>query len=196
MSDLKQLNSLNDFLKPSRTALLVWDVQNMLVDNVFNKNEFLKQTTNLVEEARKNKIPVFYSKITPLPPSFESPVRKFLMQQRRRKLNFTPEGMELAIKPAEGEIVVPKNTASIFIGTNFENMIRNAGIVTIIIAGIATEIGVESSARDGQNRGFLPVIASDAVSSYDKEGHSRSLENMKNLFPVMKVDEIVGNFKQ
>jgi len=44
-------------------------------------------------------------------------------------------------------MVITKHTASIFIGTDFERMIRNAGITIIIFSGIATELGVESSTR-------------------------------------------------
>jgi nicotinamidase-related amidase len=42
-------------------------------------------------------------------------------------------------------------------------MLRNAGIITIVFTGIATEIGIESSARDAFNRGFYSVVISDCV---------------------------------
>ncbi len=80
--------------------------------------------------------------------------------------------------------MLEKSTASIFLGTNFEFMLRNRNISTILFTGIATEIGVESSARDASNRGFYPVVVSDCVSSLDKEAHDRSLQNMARLFIV------------
>ena len=195
MSVLKSFTTLKDFLNPSNAALLVWDVQNMLVERIFNKEEFLKNNNHIIDAARRLNIPVFFSKITPLTGKFENPVRKFLMSLRKMKLDMKPDGLELTIKPEAQDIVINKNTASMFIGTNFEMMLRNAGIITVIFTGIATEMGVESSARDASNRGFMSVVASDAVSSYDKEGHSRSLENMKNLFPVMPVEKIIENWK-
>ena len=51
----------------------------------------------------------------------------------------------------------------------------------MVIAGISTEYGVESSARDSVNRGFYTVVVSDSSSSSDKAAHERSLENMKRL---------------
>ena len=57
-----------------------------------------------------------------------------------------------AVNRRDDEILITKHTASIFIGTDFERMIRNAGITTIIFSGIATELGVESDARDALNR--------------------------------------------
>ena len=72
-------------------------------------------------------------------------------------------------------------------------MVRNAGIRTLIFTGIATEIGVESSARDASNRGFYSVIAEDAVSSGDQEAHKRSLANMSRMMLVKKSAEIISS---
>ena len=69
-------------------------------------------------------------------------------------------------------------------------MLRNAGIITVVFTGIATEFGIESSARDAFNRGFYSVVVSDCVSSPDKNGHDRSLENMKNLIPIINSKEL------
>src|SRR5919106_4047108 len=72
----------------------------------------------------------------------------------------------------------------------FTSMLRNAGIITIVFTGIATEFGVESSARDAFNRGFYSVVISDCVSSPYKEGHDRSLENMKNFITIINSKEL------
>ena len=69
-------------------------------------------------------------------------------------------------------------------------MLRNAGIITVVFTGIATEFGVESSAWDAFNRGFYPVVVSDCVSSPYKDGHDRSLENMKNLITVINSKDL------
>ncbi len=180
---------------PEKTALVIWDVQKILVEHVFNKDEFLNNTKFLIAQAREHNIPVFFTKITLLPEKFESPARRLMMKQRTRNFQFTAEGLELAIEPEKEDIIILKNTASIFIGTNFEMMIRNIGIDTLIFTGIATEYGVESSARDAMNRGFYTIIAKDAVSSSNKEGHLRSLENMKQLVFVFSSKEISDMWK-
>jgi nicotinamidase-related amidase len=165
------------------------------VNNIYNKEEFLKNINKLIENARSKGMLIFFTKITPLPKEFESPARKYSSSKMKFKLSELPKEMfELAIEPKENEIVVNKNTASIFIGTNFELMCRNAGIETLIIAGIATEIGVESTARDAANRGFYVVVDSDASSSGDKEAHERSIQNMKKLFDVLPTEDIIKVF--
>ena len=70
-------------------------------------------------------------------------------------------------------------------------MVRNAGIATLVFTGIATEIGIESSARDASNRGFFAVVARDAVSSPSRENHERSLQNLGNLILLMETGEIL-----
>ncbi|MGC8567262.1 MAG: isochorismatase family cysteine hydrolase [Caldisphaera sp.] len=187
----KSFSSLGYVLDPKISALIVWDVQNMLVNNIFNKDQFLVNINKLINSARKANIPIFYTKITPLPERFDSPVRKFIYSRwGRSSWGNDPSLYELVVKPEKNEIVINKNTASIFVGTNFELMVRNAGIKTLVFTGISTEMGVESSARDAFNLGFFPVIAEDAVSSSDKESHERSLANMKRMMIVLSSDEI------
>lgn len=190
---MDNINEISEFLKPEKSVLVLWDNQNMLVNNIFNKEEYLKNVLALAAAARTKEIPVFLTKITPLPDRFQSAGRRYMMSQR--KFNPPPDALELAIKPESTDFVINKNTASIFVGTNFELMIRNAGISTIVFTGIATEIGIESSAREAGNRGFFPVVVKDAVSSQSKENHLRSLENMKSLMPIVSSSDILTLWK-
>ncbi|ABW01854.1 cysteine hydrolase [Caldivirga maquilingensis] len=177
---------LRDILKPNYSILVVWDVHKALYNSIFNKDEFLNALNRVIEAARRVKVPVVFTKITPYPRGFEPPASR-LVQWRG---GFRPEDMELVIQPQENEIVLNKNTWSIFVGTNFELLLRNSGRSTIVFTGIATEIGVETSARHAYALGFIPVIISDAVSSYNKDGHERSLQNMRMFFPVITSSEL------
>ena len=192
---MEDVQNLVEILNPQKSALVVWDVQKMLVNHIFNKDEFLTNVQNVLVSAREKRIPIFFTKITSLPEQFESPARKFFMKNRPRGFGFTPDGFDLAIDPKEGEMVLNKNTASIFVGTNFELIMRNAGLSTIVFTGISTEIGVESSARDALNRGFFPVVATDAVSSSNEEAHSRSLQNLKNIMLLLTTNDLISLWK-
>lgn len=176
------LDVIKKFVKKENSVLVVWDVQEALVSNIFNKAEFLKKLTELILTARNYNIPIVYTKITPLPERFQNPVL------RRR---FEPGDIVKEVYPQPGDVVLNKNTTSIFVGTNFELMLRNASINTIVFTGIATDIGVETSARHAQALGYLPIIAMEAVSSSDKDAHERSLLNMKKLMPVLSNKEII-----
>lgn len=192
---------LSEIIDPGHSCLIVWDVQNGLVDRIFNKEEFMANLKGLIETVR-NKMPVAYTLITPLPREFQSSwsiynmMRRFHVKEIDKLPDFMAPGsrereIPEAVKPVKGDIILDKSTASIFIGTNFENMMRNRGITTLIFAGIATELGIESSARDASNRGFYPVVVSDCVSSMDRDAHERSLKNLDKIVIVKNSSEIV-----
>jgi nicotinamidase-related amidase len=195
--------SLREIVDPAHSCLVVWDVQNGLVDWIFNREEFLAGTKNLVEKLR-GKMPVVYTLITPLHPDFTSSWRYFYLMRRFNvddvdklppfmargsKEREVPE----AVKPRGTDIILEKTTASIFIGTDFESMMRYRNITTLIFTGIATEIGIDSSARDASNRGFYPVVVSDCVSSADREAHDRSLRTLEKLVIVETAENILRN---
>jgi nicotinamidase-related amidase len=187
-------NTIEEILDPSHTALVVWDVQRGTTKVIFNKEEFSRNLNSVVELARKsNSIPIFFTPIQTLPKRFESSAIIYTLGKLgfdRLFEQFTAEDRDFTIKPKEDEIVINKHTGSIFIDTGFERMLRNAGIITVVFTGIATEGGVESSARDAFNRGFYSVVVSDCVSSPSKDGHDRSLENMKNLITIINSKEL------
>src|SRR6476469_8177652 len=187
-------DTMEEILNPPHTALVLWDIIDPFTKLAFNSEEFVKNLSNLVESARKLNIPIFFTTIQVLSKRFESSVNTYTMG----KLGFDrlfeqikSKTMEFTIKPIQDEMVIHKHTASIFIDTGFERMLRSAGIVTVIFAGIATECGIESCARDAFSRGFYSVVASDCVSSPNKERHERSIENMKSLLTVIESKEIL-----
>jgi nicotinamidase-related amidase len=193
--------NLKEIVDPAHSCLVVWDVQNGLVERIFNRETFLAALKSVIESLR-GRMPVFYTLITPLAReftsswSFYSMMRRFKIEDPSKLPEFMASGsvermIPETIKPKPGDMVLEKSTASIFPGTNFEFMLRNRNITTILFTGITTEIGVESSARDASNRGFYPVVVSDCVSSMDKEAHDRSLQNMAKLFIVENSDSIL-----
>jgi nicotinamidase-related amidase len=186
-------NTIEEILDPSHTALVLWDVQLALTKMIFNKEDFSRNLNSIVESARKSNIPIFFTSIDMLSKRFESSARIYILGKLgfdRLFKQFSTEDMDFTIRPWQDEIVINKHTASIFIDTGFERMLRNAGINITVFTGIATEFGVESSARDAFNRGFYSVVVSDCVSSPHKDGHERSLENMKNLITIVNTKEI------
>jgi len=195
--------NMREIVEPKHSCLIVWDVQNGLVDRIFNKEEFIATLKNFIEKLR-SKMPVAYTLITPLPKGFVSSWSYYSMMKRFNvdDINKLPPFMAIGsrereipeiVKPQSSDIVLEKHTASIFIGTNFEYMMRNRSITTLLFTGIATEFGIESSARDASNRGFYPVVVSDCVSSSDKEAHERSLRNLTKLLIVEKSRDILQN---
>ena len=85
-----------------------------------------------------------------------------------------------ALGKQESDIEVTKRQWGAFYGTDLELQLRRRGIDTIILCGIASNIGVESTARNAWELGFNLVIVEDACSAPSAEQHQGS---MRNIFP-------------
>ena len=70
-------SEVNEIVEPSHTALVVWDVQNLLVDSIFNKDDFIKNITVLIESARKSNISIFYIAIEVILVEYDSVSRLY-----------------------------------------------------------------------------------------------------------------------
>lgn len=75
------------------------------------------------------------------------------------------------------DIVVTKRQWGAFYGTELDQLLRRRHINTIILGGIATNFGVESTARAALDRGYALVFAEDAMSSMQAEGHTFACQN-------------------
>src|SRR4030042_3928248 len=198
----KIFTRLKDIIHPSHTALVVWDVQKLLVDRIFNQEPFLRKSKALIDTARGLGLPIIYTKIVPLPLEYESPFRTYMFMKRFKMddpeklpqflVPGTPEAeIHKGVSPQNGDVVLDKHTASIFIGTHFEQMMRTRGIQTILFTGISTEMGIASSARDSSNRGFYTVIVDDCVSSPDREMHELALKILNRICIVSPSDRLI-----
>ena len=77
-----------------------------------------------------------------------------------------------ALGPREGDIVVTKRNWGAFYGTDLELQLRRRGVRTLVLGGIATNFGVESTARDAFERAYAQVIVEDATSAFSPDAHA------------------------
>ncbi len=193
---------LKEIVDPEHTSLVLWDCQNGLVNNIFNRDDYLLNLKTLLTAARRQKIPVIYTKITPLPTGYQSAwsiyqgMKRFNVDDPSKIPVFMKPGSPEAeisteLAPNEGEIVLNKHTANIFFGTNFEQLMRFHGVQTILFTGIATEYGVEHSAREASIRGFYTIVVSDCVSSSNKTAHEMALKIMPRMCLVLPSKGII-----
>jgi nicotinamidase-related amidase len=76
------------------------------------------------------------------------------------------------------DIVVAKRSWGAFYGTELDQLLRRRGIKTIVLAGIATNMGVESTARAAFDHGYDLVFAEDAMTSFSAEAHRFACDTM------------------
>ena len=82
--------------------------------------------------------------------------------------------------PREGDLVITKRQWGAFYGTDLDLHLRRRGVRTIVLAGIATNFGVESTARDAFERAYQLIFVEDAMTSLTAEGHAFVIQN---IFP-------------
>jgi nicotinamidase-related amidase len=75
-----------------------------------------------------------------------------------------------------GDILIVKRQWGAFFGTELDLQLRRRGIKTVVVGGIATNFGVDSTARQAWERGYAVVIPEDACSSVSAELHQMAIE--------------------
>ncbi|MBI0384557.1 isochorismatase family protein, partial [Streptomyces albiflaviniger] len=92
-----------------------------------------------------------------------------------------------------GDIVVTKHTWGAFHGTDLDLQLRRRGATQVVLGGIATSIGVESTARAAYAHGYHVTLATDAMTDMDADAHRNSVEK---IFPRLgetdSTDAIIG----
>jgi nicotinamidase-related amidase len=97
-----------------------------------------------------------------------------------RPANIPPEASELVeeLHVQPGDVVITKRQWGAFYGTDLEQQLRRRQIRTVVMGGIATNIGVESTAREAMDRGYEQVFAEDAMSSMSAEAHEFAVKSI------------------
>jgi nicotinamidase-related amidase len=95
---------------------------------------------------------------TDVPPRMTTPLPDWM--------EFIPE-----LERQPGDLVILKRQWGAFYGTDLDLQLRRRGLTTVVLCGIATEVGVESTARDAYERGYELVFASDAMTGTNPESH-------------------------
>lgn len=164
---------------PKATALILIDLQQGIVPRAKaprSGEEVVATATELAARFRTAGAPVVLVHV-----AFG---QEEMPSQRVDKPSLPPEGTppEFSALVAgirkEGDIVILKHHWGAFIGTDLDLQLRRRGCQTVVIAGIATNMGVESTARSAWELSYDVVIAEDATASVSDEMHAFSIENI------------------
>jgi nicotinamidase-related amidase len=97
------------------------------------------------------------------------------------------------IGPRQGDVVVTKRQWGAFYGTELELQLRRRRIATLILGGIATNFGVESTARDAYERGYEQVFVEDAMAALTAEAHHFAVTTIFPRIGLVRSTEDVLN---
>jgi nicotinamidase-related amidase len=193
-------DQLEEIVDSERSALLLWDMEYAIAPNAFNFTEITPRLKDLSTLARRVGVPVFYSQQM----AFDLVSEEAEVWARVRAKRAGGGGREATIPagkkghdiveelaPQAGDIVFRKRRPDGFIGTDFDLMLRNKAVKTVIIGGVATEGGVEGTARTARNLGYYIVVLEDCVGSRSRDLHDAALKLMRGMhFDIATAGEI------
>lgn len=185
--------TLAEIADPKRSALLIWDLENAIAPNAFNFQEIVGNLKTLAAAARSAGVQVFYSVQTNYSAAEDAAPWVRVRMKRGNvsdprelvaKEKDDPHGREIVegLKPERGDILFQKRRPDGFIGTDLDLMLRSRGIQAVIIGGVATEGGVEGTARTGRNLGYDMIVLRDGSGSRNRENHDLALKLMERMF--------------
>jgi ureidoacrylate peracid hydrolase len=97
------------------------------------------------------------------------------------------------IRPKPDEVIVTKHRYGAFEGTDLDLVLRSQGIRTVIMTGIATNVCVETTARQAFLRDFYVVFTSDCTATYSQAQHDSALFNIDQFFgQVVSSEEVMA----
>ncbi|MFN0154772.1 MAG: cysteine hydrolase family protein [Gaiella sp.] len=100
------------------------------------------------------------------------------------------------LQPLPDELVVDKNTSSAFNSTGIEWLLRNMGTRTLVVVGMATDMCVETTARDAADRGFDVIVVEDATATFFERHHRAALSGFARVFgQVWMTDDVITSLR-
>jgi len=192
------LKTLKDRCDPRYAALIVVDVQNDFVspegsagkrgDDVGAAMAMIPNLTGLIDQARKVGFTVVYIRTTHS--DWTDTASWIYRTSQKSGLNTCREGTWGAefydgIAPLPSERVVIKHRYSAFINTDLNTVLKARGIQSILVCGVATNVCVETTARDGYMYDYYVTMIDDCSAAYDAKLHMSTLENIRRHFGLV-----------
>jgi nicotinamidase-related amidase len=188
---------------PSRCAVLLWDLQHGLGGHALHLDALTPRWAALRDAAGQAGAAVLRSQHLAAPLDQLPDVELWRLMRKQgvdRPEDLTPfmapgsddvrflEGFE----PGPAEVVIPKTTPSLFVATNAEARLRGLGVTTLLLAGVATDIGIDFTARHAMALGFQPVTIADACGTYTDAAQERGLAALRAFTLTATTDEVVS----
>lgn len=202
------LKTFSEKVDPKNAALLIVDVQNDFCHeqgavgkrgrDVSTTHQMVDRLEQLVAEARRVGLKIIHIRLANNKDTASHPwVEAHEKIPGRKAYPTCIEGTWGAefyrIVPQPGELVVTKHRYSAFHGTNLDVILKTSGIKSLIMAGLSTNVCVDSTARDGFMRDYYIVFLSDCTEGTSVEEHQSTLRTMTMFFGQVTTSEEVIN---
>lgn len=180
-------------LDPKKTALVLIDLQNAILGMntaPYSAAQVVENSRKLAEAFRAHGASVVYVRVD-MNDFMKLPVdQPFNMGDKLIPAIASEIAPSAGYQPAD--ILITKRHWGAFAGTDLEQRLKSRCIDTVVLAGISTNAGVESTARQGTGLGFAFVVVEDACAAQDAEQHRFAFEKIfPRLTRVRSTHEVV-----
>ncbi|MEU6186656.1 isochorismatase family protein [Nocardia sp. NPDC047038] len=171
-------------LDPS-SALVLVDLQNALIDAPtvpYTGREVVARAVELARAFHEHSAPVVLVRVTARADGADAAPGRSDISSPPGSL---PDGWDVIVDDLAGhpdDITVTKRTWGAFYGTDLDLQLRRRRVTQIVLAGLTTSIGVESTARAAFEHGYHVTLATDAMADLNVEAHRNSIER---IFPLL-----------
>jgi nicotinamidase-related amidase len=177
-----------------KTALVVIDMQKgiLATPTIHPAQDILANVVRLADAFRAKERPVVLVRVGWRADGADAPKSRAQAPPRGTPAaDFFEYADALHADPAR-DICVHKRQWGAFYGTDLDLQLRRRGITNIVLCGISTSIGVESTARDAWERSYNLTFAADAMTDLSTDAHERALSIIfPRLGEIGSVDEIL-----
>jgi biuret amidohydrolase len=197
--------TLAEAVRPDSTALIVYDMQVGILRQLKAGPDVLAHVLEVLELARSAGVRIFFMRHMSLPKKLAGvfQTRQMMFWQNKTSPDdahpwFLRDSPGFALAPElavrDDEAILDKITMSAFEGTPLSIALRDCGLKSFVICGIATEIGIEPTIRHGADLGFILVLVEDACGAGEPEAGERAIAGMRFIGDAMicRVDELAA----
>jgi nicotinamidase-related amidase len=196
---LEILSTLPELLNPRHTAVLVYDMQVGIVPQIPDGPAILSKVQTLLKATRQAGIRTIFTRHMSLPTELMGAFqyRMAMAWQRKRHpsevsspflrdspaFQLVPE-----LQPLPSEAIFDKLSMSAFEGTPLQFTLRDCSIRSVILAGIALEIGIEPTARHAADLGIIPILVRDACGAGNQEAADKCVATLEHMGDTIVTD--------
>jgi len=157
-------------------ALIIIDLQKGIVSmpTVHPAAGIVGRSAQLAKAFRKRGLPVVLVNVSAAAPG--------RTDAGPRNFSFPPDWTEIVpeLDPQPTDLTITKQRWGAFLGTSLDADLRQRGVTQIVLAGVATTAGVESTARSAYDLGYNVALVLDAITDRDADAHRNAIEK---IFP-------------
>jgi nicotinamidase-related amidase len=195
--------TVDEALDLDRTALLVYDMQVGILRQLPHSAGIVNKVGQVLTVAREVGLRTYFLRHTSLPKNLMGvfQLRQALAWQRKSSVEelhpWFLRGSEAQaivpeLTPLDTEAVFDKLGMSAFEGTPLDIALRDCAIRSFLVVGVAIEIGIEPTIRQGADLGYIPIVVEDACGAGEEEAGRRALASIRYMGDALftDVDEV------